>query len=322
MASEAIAVFDALGRVYDVNLKLCELTGYTRETMLREDFDWSCCVDPDDLPRIQESLAQLTDAQLASPPVLRLEIRLLHRDDSGSHQGDRRWPVLASYTRLERRFDWPADRLLVVMTDIRALKALEAELRTMSFQDGLTGLYNKRFWEQTLAMACAQRDGMLGLIVVDVNYLKLVNDTLGHDAGDMLLQRTAGLLKATCRTEDCCARTGGDEFCILLRNATEQEVHRVVERLEEAMDKERQKHEVLPFSLAVGSAWSQTPCMPQVLFQQADQAMYRDKVLRKQQDQVENLGFLDPRCVLPRAVIPVEPHGIPAPPWHTKEKAS
>ena len=286
LATEAITVFDFTGRVYDMNLKTCELLGLDRETVLREGFDWRACVDPDDLKQIESSLAKLYDG---GNDTARLEITLLHRDGP-------RWPVLASYRRLERRFDWASDRLLVVMTDIRALKALEAELRSMSFQDGLTGLYNKRFLEQAMRMACERRDGMVGLIVVDVNYLKLVNDTLGHAAGDTLLQRTANLLKATCRSADLCARTGGDEFCVLLQQATREEVDRVMQRLKEGMLQERQKGEGIPFSLAMGAAWLQTPCEPQALLEQADQAMYLDKASQKRQDRAAGFIAFDPRA--------------------------
>ena len=286
LASEAIAVFDGTGRVYDVNLKACELMGLDRETVLHEGFDWRACVEPDDLKHIESALARLLDG---GGDTARLEITLLHRDGP-------RWPVLASYRRLERRFDWESDRLLVVMTDIRTLKALEAELRTMSFQDGLTGLYNKRFLEQSLRMACERRHGMVGLIVVDVNYLKLVNDTLGHIAGDNLLQRTANLLKTTCRGADLCARTGGDEFCILLQQATREEVDRVVQRLKEAMLQERQRNDGIPFSLAMGAAWLQTPCEPQALLEQADQAMYLDKASQKRQDRAGGFIAFYPRA--------------------------
>lgn len=302
LASEAIAVIDVAGRVYDVNQRFCELTGYSRGSMLNEDFNWwRCCVSPDELVGIKKSLSQLCDTQVGRQPSVRLELTVLHKDSQGKGEEEKRWPILASFTRLERRLDWESDRLLAVMTDIRALKEMESELRTMSFMDSLTGLHNKRFLEQSIAIACEQRSGMIGLIAVDVNYLKLVNDSKGHDVGDHLLQRTARLLKTTCRSADLCARTGGDEFCVLLYNITENELQHVLRRLKAAMMKERQQDQAdgVPFSLAIGGAWSPTPCHFKELFRRADQLMYQDKVTQKQQDYQDGIICFDPRAQLP-----------------------
>lgn len=220
LASEAIIVFDPQGRVYDVNQEACELTGLSRETIVQDGFPWERCLGAEDRRRMQIAITQLLGQEGDSEQeqeTVRLEATLIHRDGST-------WPVLASYTKLQRRFDWDKDRLLVVMTDIRALKALEAELREQSFRDGMTGLYNRRFFDQTLEITCERRCGMVGLILSDVNYLKLVNDTMGHAAGDALLQRTAGLLRESCRPADLCARTGvgmsSASCCRMPRNRT------------------------------------------------------------------------------------------------------
>ena len=319
LASEAIIVFDPQGFVYDVNQEACELTGLSRETIMQDGFPWERCLGAEDRRRMQIAITQLLGQESDSEQeTVRLEATLINQDGST-------WPVLASYTKLQRRFDWDKDRLLVVMTDIRALKALEAELRTMSFQDGLTDLYNRRFFDQTLEMTCERRRGMVGLILCDVNYLKLVNDTMGHAAGDALLQRTARLLREACRPADLCARTGGDEFCILLQDAAEQDVQGLLERLKKAMAKESQLlqpgGDVVPFSLAMGAAWSSTPCSPQALLEQADQAMYRDKVLRKQQDREEGFLGLDPRAGPAQPSSHHQPGGL-APSRRHKNQAS
>lgn len=70
----------------------------------------------------------------------------------------------------------------------------------------------------------------------------------------------------------------------------------LLERLKKGMTKERQPSDTVPFSLALGAAWSSTPCSPRALLEQADQVMYRDKVLRKQQDREEGFLGLDPRA--------------------------
>jgi len=98
------------------------------------------------------------------------------------------------------------------------LEQANAELVNLSITDPLTGLLNRRKFEENLQteISRAQRYGPLSLLMIDLNFFKAVNDRYGHQAGDEVLKRVAVLLKACCRETDTCARLGGDEFAVLL----------------------------------------------------------------------------------------------------------
>jgi diguanylate cyclase (GGDEF)-like protein len=99
------------------------------------------------------------------------------------------------------------------------LRANKAELEQMAYRDALTNLPNRRMFgeEFTRLLAPANRDRhRVVLLLIDLDHFKLINDSLGHDAGDALLVETANRLLGVTRIGDCAARMGGDEFAILL----------------------------------------------------------------------------------------------------------
>ena len=105
------------------------------------------------------------------------------------------------------------------LTDITARRALEERLLVQAFHDDLTGLANRALFKDRLEHALTRRAparGLVGLLYIDVDRFKTVNDSLGHTAGDLLLQAIAGRLRAVLRPEDTIARLGGDEFAILV----------------------------------------------------------------------------------------------------------
>ena len=102
----------------------------------------------------------------------------------------------------------------------------------LSFHDPLTGLYNRRFFEEELSRLDTGRNLPLTFVMVDVNGLKLANDAFGHDAGDKILIRIANAIKSECRSDDIIARTGGDEFVLLLPNTDSNAADTLVKRNE------------------------------------------------------------------------------------------
>ena len=123
--------------------------------------------------------------------------------------------------------------------DVSDQKALEARLEHQAFHDALTGLANRSLLADRLAHALertARRPATVGVVVLDLDGFKEVNDTLGHAAGDGLLVATAARLSEVLRPSDTLARTGGDEFVILLEDMNdESEGGQVVERLRVAL---------------------------------------------------------------------------------------
>ena len=135
-----------------------------------------------------------------------------------------------------------------------ALKRIhfQEELKYKSFHDELTGLYNRRFFEEEKNRLDTKRQLPISLIMVDVNGLKIINDSLGHKKGDELLRKTAEILQNALREEDIIARYGGDEFVILLPKTSSKMAQKISERI--LQDCEKTAEDELPVSLGVGIA--------------------------------------------------------------------
>src|SRR5207253_2633039 len=118
--------------------------------------------------------------------------------------------------------------------DVTERMKLEEQLTHQAFHDSLTGLPNRALFRDRLdqALARAKRSGeLVAVLLADLDGFKQVNDTLGHDAGDQLLQEVGRRFKHVVRDSDTVARFGGDEFALLLEYVTEREVLALAERL-------------------------------------------------------------------------------------------
>jgi len=167
--------------------------------------------------------------------------------------------------------------------DITQQKKAENYLRFLSLHDSLTGLYNRFYFEETLEQFKNQKL-LPGVIVVDVDGLKIVNDTFGHPAGDAHLKNAASVLKRCTRPEDMIARIGGDEFVLLLPETPQEVVKDICTRIRQETAKYNESKEcILPLSISIGSAtMEQKSDNIYELFKRADYRMYRDKVRNRQ----------------------------------------
>ena len=123
-----------------------------------------------------------------------------------------------------------AEHIALALANLR----LQETLRLQSILDPLTGLFNRRFMQETLLreMRRADRDHLpVGVIMIDLDHFKQFNDSFGHGAGDMLLRRLSEILKMTIRSRDIACRFGGEEFVIVLPEASLETVHRRAEEI-------------------------------------------------------------------------------------------
>ncbi|MDW7738664.1 MAG: PAS domain S-box protein, partial [Bacillota bacterium] len=145
-----------------------------------------------------------------------------------------------------------------IVRDVTERKSHEAILQYIGFHDQLTGLYNRRYYENELKRLDSSREHPIAVISADIDGLKLINDTLGHSEGDNFLKTGAELLKSALRTSDILARVGGDEFAVVLPNTTLEVGQRMVERIHHKIEEHnRQKTTGPPFSMSIGLAVSE-----------------------------------------------------------------
>lgn len=171
--------------------------------------------------------------------------------------------------------------VVAVVSDLTERKQLEDQLRYLTRHDELTGIYNRRYFEDETRRLASQEMPRLGLIVCDVDDFKLVNDSRGHALGDQLLIDTAELLRGCLRSGDFVARIGGDEFALLLPQADAAAVAKVCRRISDAVAG-REARDGVPLALSVGAAALGERC-PSIaeLFREADADMYKEKRRRR-----------------------------------------
>jgi diguanylate cyclase (GGDEF)-like protein/PAS domain S-box-containing protein len=169
--------------------------------------------------------------------------------------------------------------VLCVGNDITERKKAEEKLAYLSLHDPLTGVSNRAFFEQKMKIAQVPS----GIIICDVDGLKLVNDTLGHDYGDRLLRAASAILKSCFRTHDVLARIGGDEFAVLVSMKHACVIEKIVRRLRASIDSHNAGNPEAPLSMSIGYATTDDVTRGiQEVFKEADNNMYRDKMQRGQ----------------------------------------
>ena len=178
------------------------------------------------------------------------------------------------------------ERLIAEIDRLRAqvaqLEARVGELDQLAHQDSLVELPNRRGFMRELERLVdrAKRYGeSSAMLFVDLDGLKMINDTFGHNAGDGSLIQVAGLLVGGVRRSDVVARIGGDEFGILLGHADEPNAHETATRLTDMISGCEFTHDgdALPLSVAIGVAMIGPADEPETIMARADEEMYRRK---------------------------------------------
>ena len=265
---EGIVITDARNQVVSVNPAFCAMTGFGSEEVLGQhrNIIWG-------------------DALEAVP---------VSHDGSNGWRGEsflrrkngERFPVWMSITDVLGLAKEVSHRV-IVFAEITALKQTEARLHFLANHDPLTGLPNRLMFNERLqqALANAQRTGdQVGVLFVDLDRFKNVNDTLGHTIGDRLLQQVAGRIGACVRGTDTVARLGGDEFALILTNVQHDEDAQIV--AQKILDALRPAFEVDGHEIYITASIGIACCPPsgevaEMLLQRADVAMYSAKSLGK-----------------------------------------
>lgn len=265
-AHDFIFHLDMKGRFVSLNQSGERLLGYpVCELIGKSFFDLIA-------PASKASLSQLVSRQLKSNDGNRI-IELSLMDKNSRHI------TLEVSTQLLLKRGKPVG-IQGIAHDVTEHKELESQLRYASLHDELTGLHNRSYFEEEMRRIDQSRADSVGLMMFDVDGLKLVNDTMGHHSGDRMLIDTAKILKSCFRGGDMVARVGGDEFAALVNNASETVMLDICARIRHAIEDHNLHNSPVPLSLSVGWAVKTNPMITvSSLFSEADNNMYRNKLM-------------------------------------------
>jgi len=176
----------------------------------------------------------------------------------------------------------PGDHIFVIIRNITERRVMEGQLRYISMHDSLTDLYNRAYFNSEFAGLEMQPFRSIGLIICDIDGLKLINDTLGHEAGDAVLIKAANIIRESLRCSDFVSRIGGDEFAVILYDCTKEGLESIITRIRESINILNSNDSAVPLSISMGSAVrNDSSKTMEELFKEADDNMYREKLFHR-----------------------------------------
>ena len=274
--TEGLIVTDSDGRISFVNPAAAKMLGYAVSEMEGQ-------VAASFVPADEQGIVAEMDERRSRGITDRYELDFLHKD------GSRRTFLVSGGPRVG---EGQSGGTMAVLTDITDRKVMEERIRTLSLEDELTKLYNRRGFltlgEQQLKNATRLKRKAY-LLFADVDDLKSINDTYGHGQGDKALIRLAEVLRRSFRDSDIVARIGGDEFVVLAMEANKASPEIFTKRLQERLDLENieagKREAGFPFKLSLSFGVvtfdPEFPATIEDILAQADRRMYEVKRARK-----------------------------------------
>lgn len=247
-----------------VNQKLCEITGYSSDELSVLSFSNIC--HPMDLKDYVQLRTKLLKNEIED---FMLESRFFKKNKE---------IIWANVTYSLIESDEVVDKyILMVFEDITKRKEIEEKMIFLNYHDQLTGVYNRRFYEEEMRRLDTSRNLPMSLIVADANGLKLINDAFGHIQGDKMIQTIANVFVEECRSDDIIARIGGDEFVVLLANTDFEAAQGIAKRVHRSL-KSKSIHQA-PITISLGIATKKEKSKDILdVFNQAEAMMYREKL--------------------------------------------
>jgi len=262
----AMAMFGEDALITMANRELEKLSGYHRSEVENK-MTWMDFVHNDDLAKMLD-YHRLRTREDGNTPI-NYEFNLVHKSGAIKNIYATISVIPGTKTRLAS------------LMDVTSRREAEDKLRFLSVHDKLTGLYNRTYFEEKMA-AVQAADGV-GIIVCDIDGLKLINDTFGHVAGDGALVQVAQILSKCAGEHDVVARTGGDEFAVLLTGAGYADAEKLCSSIRRSVSQYNDHYPEFPLSVSLGFALSDGyKRNPYDLFKMADDNMYREKLLHGQ----------------------------------------
>jgi diguanylate cyclase (GGDEF)-like protein/PAS domain S-box-containing protein len=248
-----------------------EMLGYTNDEIENNIDSFRNNLYPDDRPRVMKYLDGYLKGEYHH---YHIEFRMNHKD------GSYRW-ILARGEALYDENDIPC-RMAGSHTDVTEKKEMEKQLETLASTDELTGLWNRRYFFEIGHNECKRTrryKAKFGMLVIDIDHFKDINDTYGHAAGDAVLRNVAEIFRKGLRDVDIPARIGGEEFAVLMPNTDIEGAKIVAERLRSAVESSEVVYEEnsLKITISVGISDCTNINSIDEMLKNADDALYEAK---------------------------------------------
>ena len=259
----AIGIFQITpdGRFEYVNDRVCEMLNYSREELLGQrvsDIDAEHSAEERNYywNKIKKNQTNIIETRHQTKEGETIPVR-----------------VTSKYLKYkDKEFEF------AFVQEITKIKEKEKQLKYKSFHDELTGLYNRTFLSRKLERLDTESQLPVSIIMVDINGLKIINNTYGHEKGDRVLKKAAEILKNTIRKKDLLVRYGGDEFVILLPRTSNETAHDIYERIEQKCQKTSEDEFPVTIGLGVATKTKPEEKLKDIL-QQADENMLQNKLV-------------------------------------------
>lgn len=269
-AFDVIKVFNRNGRADYLSPSIKHLLGHEPSECIGKQF--TEFIHPEDHAVVQKNLQLL----LVTRKHCTMELRMRHID------GHYVWMEVVASPVIERG---RVINIITISRDISERYSMQEALKQMAYYDHLSGLPNRRAFDDRLQdlIDTEGQEPSLALLLVDGNQFKQINDTYGHDAGDAVIVEMAKRLSTSVRQNDLVARLGGDEIGILIEQIrTHDQIEAIIDRIIEAFKEPfLYKHATIPIEIALGIAlYPQDAQDKKALFIAADNALYESKKTR------------------------------------------
>jgi diguanylate cyclase (GGDEF)-like protein/PAS domain S-box-containing protein len=230
----AVFIIDGMGNYLEVNKRATQMSGYSKEELLKMNMRQIKEKD-----YISVSLHHLK--MMKQKGTMKAELKNIHKN------GTVRWWSVEG-TKLGE------DRFLIYSTDITDKKKAEQNLVYFIYHDALTGVYNRKYYEEAKMRMDIPDNLPISILIADINGVRLVNEAFGFAQGDHLIQVTANILKSYCREDDVLARIGGDEFALLLPDTDGIEAFELIDEIYEQCEifNKNCREEFLEINLSIG----------------------------------------------------------------------
>lgn len=282
-AAEAIYGIDVNGNCTFCNLSCLKMLGYNDRSEL--------------LGKNMHRVIHHTNRSGSSLPTAECKIYKAINQGQGTHADDEVfWRADGTSFDVEY-YSYPKIKndeivgAVVTFMDISDRKRKEEEILYLSCHDTLTGLHNRRCFEEHRAKIDNPDNLPLSVIFADINGLKITNDIFGHTAGDRLIKKSSEILRQVCRHKDEVARVGGDEFIILLPETTGESAEKILVQIRAAFAQARVEAVKCSISLGLDTKTSPDQALDDIMAN-AENAMYKDKIMNRNSNNKEIINTI------------------------------